>query len=406
MLLLWRPQVPLCVISCSWWRRNEAACPVVHQLQHCGALGDPAQVCWCGCVLSAVCQHCVQVVPGVRHRKMLVDRRYGVACRWSFKSRNLVACRFGKVPQGVYCYDHFSDHEKLYLHRRTKPSLRLQLPTEALDQGHSLTPTQVPWPFLWRSIYLGANPWHRVVRTTWYHVPLPHSRWHTHPHTNNGIHCHGWTYRARHSNQHDETSHFQALASQAKPPALALHDHCCHFCGGDHWKCSCKVLKEYVHDGKCILHDDGHIVLPGGCFIPDSITWKTFREHLDKWHQQNLTSTSTANMLLLDVSPNSTVGILQLSSEEHILSLEKELFALCACELAPGVWTQAQKARNPDPPTDTLTPAKETYTRSGTSTSSTSPTAGTSSSMSSTSTCHTRGSWQRWRAPSTPICQS
>ena len=68
-----------------------------------------------------------------------------------------------------------------------------------------------------------------------------------------------------------------APAPQAKPLASALHDHCCHFCGGEHWKSSCKVLKEYV----C---DNGHIVLPGGHFIPGSITRKTFREHLDKWH--------------------------------------------------------------------------------------------------------------------------
>ena len=66
----------------------------------------------------------------------------------------------------------------------------------------------------------------------------------------------------------------------------------------------------------------------------------------------------TTNVLLLDISPNSTVGILQLSSEEHILLLEKELFALCAHELAPGVWMRAQKARDPDLPTDTPTPAK------------------------------------------------
>ena len=63
-------------------------------------------------------------------------------------------------------------------------------------------------------------------------------------------------------------------------------------------------------------------------------------------------------MLLLDVSPNPTIGILQLSSEEHILSLENELFALHAREPPPGVRMRAQKARDPDPPTDTLTPAK------------------------------------------------
>ena len=148
------------------------------------------------------------------------------------------------------------------------------------------------------------------------------------------------------------------LAPQAKPPASAPHNHHCHFCGGEHWKSSCKVLKEYVRDGKCILHDDGHIMLPGGRFIPGSITRKTFREHLDEWYRQHPASTSTANMLLLDISPNPTVGVLQLSSEEGILSLKKELFTLHAREPAPGVRTQAQKACDPSPPTDAPTPAK------------------------------------------------
>ena len=149
-----------------------------------------------------------------------------------------------------------------------------------------------------------------------------------------------------------------ALASQAKPPTLAPCDHRCHFCGGEHWKSSCEVLKEYVCDGKCILHDDGHITLPGGHFIPGSIAGKTFRECLNKWHQQNPVSTSTTNALLLDILPNPTVGILQLSSEECILSLKKKLFTLCAHEPAPGVRTRAQKAHNPDTPTDTLTQSK------------------------------------------------
>ena len=99
-------------------------------------------------------------------------------------------------------------------------------------------------------------------------------------------------------------------------------------------------------------------MLPGGCFIPGSITGKTFRERLDEWHRQNPVSTSTANALLLDVSPNLTVGVLQLSSAEHILSLEKELFALRAHEPAPGVQMRAQRARDADPPTDAPTPAK------------------------------------------------
>ena len=75
-----------------------------------------------------------------------------------------------------------------------------------------------------------------------------------------------------------------ALAPQVKPLASAPRDHRCHFCGGDHWKSSCEVLKEYIRDGKCILRDDGRIALPGGRFIPGSVAGKTFRERLDEWY--------------------------------------------------------------------------------------------------------------------------
>ena len=141
-----------------------------------------------------------------------------------------------------------------------------------------------------------------------------------------------------------------APAPQVKPLAAALCNLHCHFCRGEDWKSSCKVLKEYVQDGKCMLCNNGHITLPGGHFIPRAITSKTFKECLDEWHCQNPASTSMTNALMLGISP--TVGILQLSPEECIQSLEKELFALHTHELAPGVQMWAQKAHNPNPATD------------------------------------------------------
>ena len=42
---------------------------------------------------------------------------------------------------------------------------------------------------------------------------------------------------------------------------------------------------------------------------------------------------------MLGMSPNLVVGVFHLSPEECILSLKKELFALHAHELAPGVQT-------------------------------------------------------------------
>ena len=70
--------------------------------------------------------------------------------------------------------------------------------------------------------------------------------------------------------------------NQSKPSVP--HDLCCHFCGGNHFKNSCDILKEYICNGKCMLRNDGCIALPGGCFIPGSITCKWFKEHLDEWY--------------------------------------------------------------------------------------------------------------------------
>ena len=131
--------------------------------------------------------------------------------------------------------------------------------------------------------------------------------------------------------------------NQSKPsPPCDLH---CHFCGGGHFKNSCDILKEYIHDGKCILHDDGCITLPGRCFIPGMIAGKMFKDRLDEWLWQNPdpAPTPTTNSLLLDIFPNPVTALFQLTSDECIHSLEKELFALCSCQ-EKGIHTWAQKA--------------------------------------------------------------
>ena len=70
------------------------------------------------------------------------------------------------------------------------------------------------------------------------------------------------------------------------------------------------------------------VALPGGRFIPGAIAGKTFKEHIDQWHQQNPSSAATTNLLLFGVLPEPTMSTFQLSADEHIKSLEKELFVL------------------------------------------------------------------------------
>ena len=132
--------------------------------------------------------------------------------------------------------------------------------------------------------------------------------------------------------------------NQSKP--LAPHDLHCHFCGGNHFKNSCDILKEYIRDRKCMLHDNSRIALPGGRFIPGFIAGKWFKEHLNKWYRQNPQPSSTTNSLLLGVLLEPAAATFQLSLEEHIQSLKIELFALCARQQDRGTRTRVQKARD------------------------------------------------------------
>ena len=122
----------------------------------------------------------------------------------------------------------------------------------------------------------------------------------------------------------------QGNQSKPSPP----HDLHCHFCGGGHFKNSCDVLKEYICDGKCMLRDDGCIALPGGHFIPGTIAGKTFKDRLNKWLRQNPdpAPTTTTNSFLLDIFPDPVTASFQLTADDHIHSLEKELFALRSCQ--------------------------------------------------------------------------
>ena len=97
-----------------------------------------------------------------------------------------------------------------------------------------------------------------------------------------------------------------------------------------HFKNSCDVLKEYIRDSKCILRDDGRIALLGGHFIPGTIAGKMFKDRLNEWLRQNPdpVPATTTNSLLLDVFPDPVTTSFQLTADDRIHSLEKELFAL------------------------------------------------------------------------------
>ena len=98
-----------------------------------------------------------------------------------------------------------------------------------------------------------------------------------------------------------------------------------------------------------MLRDNGCIPLPGGRFIPGTIAGKTFKDRLDEWLRQNPDPppATTTNSLLLDVFPDPVTASFQLMADDHIHSLEKELFALRSRQ-EKGIRTRAQKACEPE----------------------------------------------------------
>ena len=247
--LLWRTQVSVHAIPCSWWRRNEEACPVVCWLWHHGALGDPTWVCQCDHTLPKVCWCCVQVVPRVRCRKVLVDSRYGWASRRGFKGRDLITHQLRQIPQGVYCNNDLSHHEKSHPHHGTKLHLCPQLPTKALGKGLPPTPTQVSWPLPQWPIYLGADPWHCMVCTAWHSI-LSLTLVNTCTPTVASISV-TKAKPTKFTTLIDSMK--QAIANlsmqsapmpQNKPSAAAPHDLHCHFCRDEHWKSTSRSTLE------------------------------------------------------------------------------------------------------------------------------------------------------------------
>ena len=114
----------------------------------------------------------------------------------------------------------------------------------------------------------------------------------------------------------------QGNQSKPSPP----HDLCCHFCGKGHFKNSCDVLKEYIHDGKCILCNDGRITLPGRRFIPGRIAGKTFKGRLNEWHRQKPEVTYRTSAPIYD--PQVTSNIYSRTMNLQITLTQRELLSL------------------------------------------------------------------------------
>jgi hypothetical protein len=91
----------------------------------------------------------------------------------------------------------------------------------------------------------------------------------------------------------------------------------------------------YIKARKCRKNIEGRIVLSTGAFILQDIPGSNLHERIDKWHHLNpgqlaaasLIHTIDTRILYNDKKPQ---DVYQLSSKDHIATLEAELFNLHA----------------------------------------------------------------------------
>ena len=146
-----------------------------------------------------------------------------------------------------------------------------------------------------------------------------------------------------------------------------VNNNTCNGCGQlGHYIPDCNMIEQLISEGKCRCNAEGHIVLPGGSFVPHSIPGKHLVEHIEEWHRCNpgqivskQLSSNTNTQLIYNIAflltppmqiqstyvsssppltlPADPIMIPQLTKEEHINALEQELLALHKKQVFDGV---------------------------------------------------------------------
>jgi hypothetical protein len=150
----------------------------------------------------------------------------------------------------------------------------------------------------------------------------------------------------------------------------------CNYCGSlEHFIRECLVVVEDIKLGKCKRNVEGKVTLPSGAFVPREILGRYLKERIEEWHRRNPGQLAASQMLyhvmsngIAEVSAVSEVNVdtvptsiatrqshpdlfisqiepdIQLSTNDRIASLERELFQLRGRKVEPQVQTRAQRA--------------------------------------------------------------
>ncbi len=150
----------------------------------------------------------------------------------------------------------------------------------------------------------------------------------------------------------------------------------CNYCGSlEHFIRDCQVVLEDIKQGKCQRNVEGRVTLPSGAFVPRDIPGRYFKDRIEEWHRRNPGQQAASQMLYhvlsngiseiastsqakVDIVPTSIATRIshpdlftsqiepdtQLSTNDRIASLERELFQLRGRKFEPVVRTRSQRA--------------------------------------------------------------
>ena len=163
----------------------------------------------------------------------------------------------------------------------------------------------------------------------------------------------------------------QGSSSFSRPPRSDPSSGC-NYCGGPHFIRDCNQVAEDTKSGLCKRNIEGRVTLPSGAFVPREIPGKYLKERIEEWHRRNPGQLAASQMLYNvlsngisdrveptrtmettqitvatrethpDLFPQSPAPVMQLSADDRIASLERELFQLRGRKFEPQVRTRAQ----------------------------------------------------------------
>jgi len=137
----------------------------------------------------------------------------------------------------------------------------------------------------------------------------------------------------------------------------------CMFDGCDAFIRDCPAVEDYIKQGKCRRNHEGKVILSSGAFVPRDIQGEFLKDRIDEWHRRNPNQLASGQLsgntsllgAIVSTSPQATTSlpvasgypILQLSTQERIVALEAEIFALRARQppsFVPTIKTRTQRA--------------------------------------------------------------